>query len=73
MLENNTDGEFQEDQLQEQDEGANLPMNTEDNLDLLENVDGGKLNERKKRTKKAGADSPSLGSAGSREESVRSQ
>jgi hypothetical protein len=44
MLENNTDGEFQEDQLQEQGEGADLPMNTEDNLDLLENVDGGKLN-----------------------------
>jgi hypothetical protein len=31
-----------------------------------------KENERK-RSKKAGADSPSLGSAGSREESVRSQ
>jgi hypothetical protein len=30
-------------------------------------------NERKKRSKKAGAISPSLGSVGSREESVRSQ
>jgi hypothetical protein len=73
MLENNTDCEFQEDQLQEQDEGADLPMNTEDNLALLENVDGSMLNDRKKRTKKARADSPSLGMAGSREESVWSQ
>jgi hypothetical protein len=39
----------------------------------LEEGNLAKLSDRSKRTKKAGADSPSLGSAGSQEEPVRAQ
>jgi hypothetical protein len=39
----------------------------------LEEGNLAKLSDKSKRTKKAGADSPSLGSAGSREEPVRAQ
>jgi hypothetical protein len=52
---------------------GSIPMITDGNLPLgiVSTVDDG--TDRSKRTKKAGADSPSLGLADSREESVRSQ
>jgi hypothetical protein len=57
----------------EETEDGSIPMITDGNLPLgiVSTVDDG--TDRSKRTKKAGADSPSLGSADSREESVRSQ
>ena len=48
-------------------------MATDGNLILDEGDNTEKSNTRIKRTKKTGADSSSLGSAGSREEPVRSQ
>jgi hypothetical protein len=48
-------------------------MVTDKNPPLIDESESIAENERKKRSKKAGAISPSLGSAGSREESVRSQ
>jgi hypothetical protein len=49
-----------------------MPLIT-DGMNTNPNVKDGKENNRSKRTKKDGADSPSLGSAGSFEDPVRSQ
>jgi hypothetical protein len=48
-------------------------MGTDGLPSQLEEGNLAQLSDRSKRTKKAGADSPSLGSAGSREEPVRAQ
>ena len=52
--------------------GVAIPMITDGTVPPTEVADGVDV-DRKKRSKKTGADSSSLGSAGSREESVRSQ
>jgi hypothetical protein len=54
-------------------DGSALPMITDGQKTLEEDTFDDDMVDRSKRTKKAGASSPSLGSAGSREESVRSQ
>jgi hypothetical protein len=54
-------------------DGATLPVIMDGQKTLDEDTSDDDMMDRSKRTKKAGASSPSLGSAGSREESVRSQ
>jgi hypothetical protein len=64
--------EYNNPTAEDNDGNSTLPMITDEPSSPQAQVEDSDI-ERNKRSKKAGADSPSLGSAGSREESVRSQ
>jgi hypothetical protein len=66
-------GKISENESSDIGDGSALPMITDGQKTLEEDTFDDDMVDRSKRTKKAGASSPSLGSAGSREESVRSQ
>jgi hypothetical protein len=68
------DGKLSEEECSDTGNGTVLPMITDGQHSLdVGNTDGKNMMDRSKCTKKDGASSPSLGSADSREESVRSQ
>jgi hypothetical protein len=64
--------EYNNPTAEDNDGNSTLPMIIDEPSSPQAQVEDSDI-ERNKRSKKAGADSPSLGSAGSREESVRSQ
>jgi hypothetical protein len=62
-----------EEQVENGSIDGKIAMITDGSEDLVANENMSTANERPKRSKKAGANSPSLGSADSREGSVREQ
>jgi hypothetical protein len=66
-------GKFSKEESSDIGDGSALPMITDEQKTLEKDTIDDDMVDRSKHTKKAGASSPSLGSAGSLEESVQSQ